>query len=86
MNSMTIFSKTAYNVLGTMPLTLIEPRGLDFTPDGAEGYVVMSQSNAVIRFNAATRTELGTITVGSTPEEIVIFDLPPAGVTNWLIH
>ena len=74
-DSITVFNRTTLAVIGTLNLSQLEPRGLAFTADGSEGYVVMSTSGSVIRYNAATRTEIGSpISVGTLPEEIVIVD------------
>lgn len=82
-NSITLFSQTTYSVITTMPLTLIEPRGIAFTPDGALGCVAMAGSNRVIKFDAAGRSEITNVTVGAGPEEVVIFQPAPAGLVGW---
>ena len=75
----------------TIPLSLNEPRGLAFTPDGLEGWVAMAASNAVLRYDPVGGSETGPpITVGTFPEELVILDVilgpTPNNVTGHWIH
>lgn len=84
-DSLTKFNTSTYTNLGTYNLLQNEPRGLDFLPDGSDGFIVMGMDNTVFRYDASTLASKGIIPVGSLPEEVVVFDVTPtATVEDWI--
>lgn len=85
--TVTILSQTTFAVLGSVSLSSAGGKGIAFTPDGATGYVAVPSASAVLYFDAATRTQLGSIAVSDLPEEIVIFETGIAtAVANWEVY
>lgn len=78
--SVTVMSASPLATIATINLSQAEPRGLAFSFDGEDAYVVCAASDTVVQYDATTRMEIGVpIAVGDFPEEIAIFDpIPPS--------
>jgi len=86
--TVTVFSSVSpFTVAGTVTLSQNEPRGLRFTPDGSEAYVVMRGGDSVIVYDPDTLTQSGApIGVGASPEGIAIMDVTDPvnlGANQW---
>jgi DNA-binding beta-propeller fold protein YncE len=48
------------------------PAGIAFSPDGATAYVALSGRGTLLRFNAATRQQTGSLPLGPTPRAVAV--------------
>jgi YVTN family beta-propeller protein len=64
-------------VVATIPVGL-DPEGVSVTPSGARVYVANTAAGTTSVIDAATRTVIGTVTVGSSPGAFGQFIATPA--------
>ena len=70
-NKITVIDTGRQAVTGT--LFLVAPAiGLALSPDGTRLYAAQVQANAIQALDAATSFELGTISVGTAPDALIV--------------
>lgn len=71
-NSITIFNGTTMTSTGTISLSITDPYGIVFTPDGSKAFITGPVSDRVSVVSSSSNTELVTFSTGSYPQGIAI--------------